>query len=251
VGWLAIAGFPGLSGFWSKEEILVAALDTPGAEGIWVIGTIVAGVTAFYMTRWFVLIFLGRPRYHDLTPARHPHESPLSMTLPLLLLAVASIAGGLLEFPPGDGFLHHWLEPSVVPFVGETAFLDHAVAQAVVIAVSLAGILLGGLVYWRRDPRPAEAMGPAAWAARAFYVDAAYDWAVARPGRAVARAFAWFDATIVDGAVNGIAGLTGGLAQVGRRVQTGLVRSYAMAVLLGTVLIALMFIGGVVLGQGS
>src|SRR5690606_37377152 len=63
VGWLAIAGFPGLSGFWSKEEILVAALDTPGAQGIWIIGTIVAGLTAFYMPRWFVLIFLGRPRY--------------------------------------------------------------------------------------------------------------------------------------------------------------------------------------------
>jgi NADH-quinone oxidoreductase subunit L len=123
---LAISGFPFTSGFYSKEEILAAAADTPGGQAIWVIGLLVAGLTAFYMGRWFMLIFLGKPRWETALPDAHPHEAPATMWIPLVLLAVASAAGGLINIDPNDGFLHGWLEPSVVAFEARAEFLPHS-----------------------------------------------------------------------------------------------------------------------------
>jgi NADH-quinone oxidoreductase subunit L len=255
VAWLAISGFPFLSGFYSKEEILAAALDTPGAQGIWVLGTIVAGLTAFYMSRWFFLIFLRARRWG---PGMHPHESPLSMTLPLVVLAIASAFGGLLNLNPETGFLHGWLEPSVERYAGETPFLAETTAQIIVIVVALAGIALAMFRYLRVDvdlravgAQAHAPQGPAKLAARRFFVDEIYDTAVAAPGRWLANAFAAVDRYGVDGLVNGSARATAGLASTGRRVQTGFVRSYALAVLLGTVLVIALFLGGVAFGHGA
>ena len=242
---LAIAGFPFLSGFFSKEEILTAALGTPGAQPIWFIGALVAGITAFYMTRWFVLVFLGTARWAHIEPAVHPHESPLTMTLPLVLLAVASAAGGLINVDPEHGFLHGWLEPSVTRYAGHEPFLAHGLAMASVVAAGLIGIALAAFLYQRRWTEPAPATGLTGAAQRAFSVDAVYEWTVMRPGRVLATAATAFDRRGIDGAVNGIARGTAGLGGVTRRLQTGLVRSYALAVLVGAVLVtAVLFANG-------
>jgi NADH-quinone oxidoreductase subunit L len=245
---LAISGVPPLSGFFSKEEILAAAADSPGGAPIWVIGIITAGLTAFYMGRWFVLIFLGKPRYRRALPDAHPHESPISMTLPLVLLAVASAAGGLINIDPRTGFLHGWLEPSVAAFTPTVEFLPHATMLVVAVAVGLLGIAFAAFRYLFRGYEPGRAPeeipGFYRLAYSKFYVDEAYRFAIVRPGRALADGFAWFDLRVIDGAVNGTAGATTGLAGLGRRLQTGAVRSYALAVLVGTVLVfAVLFVG--------
>jgi NADH-quinone oxidoreductase subunit L len=243
VGVLAISGFPFLSGFYSKEEILTAALDTPGAQPIWIVGAFVAGLTAFYMTRWFVLVFLGQPRWTQIEPAVHPHESPATMTLPLVVLAVASALGGLLNAQGEAGFLHGWLEHSVALYSGDQAFLEHGIAAASVITAGLLGIALAFFAYTRRWTAAAPATGLTGAAQQAFNVDTLYEWTVMRPGRAIAWAAEAFDRRGVDGLVNGLARGTTGLATIGRRAQTGFVRSYALAVLLGAVLVTVLLLG--------
>ena len=240
---LAIAAVPPLSGFWSKEEVLVAALDTPGAQPIWFIGALVAGLTAFYMTRWFVLVFLGTNRWAHIEPELHPHESPPTMAVPLLVLAVASAFGGLINSQGEDGFLHGWLQPSIQMFRGEQAFLEHGLAGGIVIAAGLIGIAAAFFLYGRRWTAPAPTTGLSGAAQRAFGVDTFYEWTVMRPGRLLAGFSEAFDRRVVDGAVNGVAHGTGGLASITRRLQTGFVRSYALAVLAGAVLVGAMLFG--------
>jgi NADH-quinone oxidoreductase subunit L len=255
IAWAAIVGIPPLSGFFSKEEILVAALDTPGAEAIWVIGVLVAGLTAFYMSRWLFLIFFTRPRYGD---DAHPHESPLSMTLSLAVLAVAAAFGGLLNLTPESGFLHGWLETSVASYVGEQAFLPETLALVLTLLVSAAGIAWAAALYLRpslsvetiRQRARERAARPGLYRAayELFYLDTAYDRGIAEPGRWLSKGFAAFDGRVVDGAVNGIARATTGLAGVGRRVQSGLVRNYALAVLTGAVLVTAALLGTLFFG---
>ncbi|MGI8875411.1 MAG: NADH-quinone oxidoreductase subunit L [Egibacteraceae bacterium] len=245
---LAIAGFPFLSGFYSKEEILAAAANTGGLGTVyWAVGLVVAGLTAFYMARWFVLIFLGDARWDD---GVHPHESPLSMTAPLVLLAAASVLGGLINIDPQDGFLHGWLVgSSVVAFEADAGVIPAWVLIGGAVVVSLAGILLGFLAYRRVDMATVGVGGgPRAAARRAFAVDAAYDAALARPGLALSFGLARFDSAGIDGAVNGSGRLTAGLATVGRRLQTGFVRNYALAVLAGAVLVTAILLGGAFFG---
>ncbi|HSK95367.1 MAG TPA: NADH-quinone oxidoreductase subunit L [Euzebyales bacterium] len=258
VAWLAISGMPFFAGFYSKEEVLIAALDTPGAGPIWVLGVIVAGLTAFYMSRWFFLIFLGGSRVAE---GVHPHESPRSMTLPLVALAVPSLLGGLIGvtplsylrfWAPEHGWLFEWLAPAVQPYVGETPLFDHVLAGLLVLAVSLAGIGAAYLLYLR----PADIVAVRArlgWLYQAmlskFWVDELYERTVATPGYLMAEGMATFDTRGIDGTVNGLGRGTHALAQLGRRVQTGFVRSYALAVLLGTLLISVLFLGGTMLGR--
>ncbi|MDP9405785.1 MAG: NADH-quinone oxidoreductase subunit L [Actinomycetota bacterium] len=254
VGVLAIAGFPFTSGFYSKEEILAAAAATPGAQVIWVVGTVVAGLTAFYMTRWLVLIFLGRPRWTLTTTGGAaqemvhvtPHESPLSMTLPLVVLAVAAAVGGVINLDPETGFLHGWLEPSVQRYAGETPFLAEGLAVTFVVVTGVVGAALAALLYGRRWTRPAPSRGLSGAAQRRFWVDELYEATVMRPGRMLANGFAAFDRYGVDGAVNGSAWATTGLAGLTRRLQTGLLRSYALAVLAGAVVVTVLFLVPVV-----
>jgi NADH-quinone oxidoreductase subunit L len=261
VGWLAISGLPPFSGFYSKEEILAAALGTPGAQGIWIIGAFVAGLTAFYMSRWFFLIFLGSSRMES---HQRPHESPLSMTLPLGVLAAASAVGGLIGVT-GNSILRFWeldagwlftyLAPSVVPYSGEAPFVNETAAGLIVTAAALIGIASAARLYLRPGVDHAalrESLGGVyRLPAGKFYVDEIYDHSVAAGGRALMRGSAFIDTRIVDGAVNGLASGTGRLAGFGRRVQTGFVRSYALGILIGTVVVTLTLVGGAFfLGQG-
>ncbi|MGY5883995.1 NADH-quinone oxidoreductase subunit L [Modestobacter lacusdianchii] len=238
LGYLALIGFPFLSGYWTKDAIIEAALDRGGWSG-WVLGGVAvlgAGLTAFYMTRLMLMTFFGKARW---TPGVHPHESPPTMTAPMVVLAVGSVAAGFLlvqVFP-----LAEWLEP----VFGEPAEAAHVVAPAVVGAVVTAVMALGVLAAWlfvgrREVPTTAPArVSPVVTAARrALYADTVNEALVMRPGIWLTRALVWLDNRGVDGVVNGAAAALGGSSSRLGRAQTGFVRSYALGMLGGAVLVA-------------
>jgi NADH-quinone oxidoreductase subunit L len=261
VGWLSIAGVPPFSGFWSKDEILLSAWGSGGAQGkaLWAVGLVTALVTAYYMSRQVFLVFYGDARWRDEpTPAAaggelaegtaqgvpdgahhgaEPHESPWLMTLPLVVLAVLSAVGGVVNLPftADTQFLQRWLEP----VVGEnelqlTVTTGTKWALAVVaVAVALVGILGAATVYLRRRVRAVE---PAVLA-HAYYYDESISRFVAGPGTAFFASVAWFDVHVIDGAVNGIAALVAWAARRLRRIQSGFVRSYALGVATGVVVV--------------
>lgn len=244
LGYLALIGFPFLSGFYTKDAIIEAALDRDDVWG-WVLGGVAvlgAGLTAFYMTRLMLMTFFGRARWGSddpLRPTPHPHESPPVMTVPMVVLSLGSIGAGflLVEAVP----LADWLEP----VFGEEHGAEHVVAPLtvglVVTAVMLAGVLAAWLFVGRREvPVTAPArVSPVTRAARnALYADTVNESLFMRPGQWLTRALVWVDNRGVDGAVNGLAaGLGGSSSRLGR-TQTGFVRTYALGMLGGAVLVA-------------
>ena len=247
IGVAAIAGVPFLSGYFSKEEILAHAAETAGAEVLWVVALLTAGLTAFYMIRWFVLIFLGRPRWPE---GVHPHEAPLSMTLPLVLLAIGAAAGGLINLP-GSHWLEEWLHPSVLEFQPTSEAIPAVFHLPTALGIEAVGLLLGFLMYRRVDIATVGVGGGARLHARnLYYVDRIYEAVTVHAGGRLARGFARFDSGGIDGAVNGLGRAVAGLAGAGRRLQTGYVRNYALAVLAGTVLLGVLFVAAFA-GGGS
>jgi len=250
---LAIAGIPPLAGFFSKDEILAAAWNG-GHRGIWAALLCGAILTAFYMTRLTWLVFFGSFRGDAETLAK-VHESPRSMTVPLMVLALLAVTGGWIGIPKvmsgwvggGDwNRLHHWLEPVVVtPHAAAQADAGHAsgaegmlIVLAIVVAV--AGVLMAATIYRREGlaERLARASGPVYRTLRnLFWVDELYDVLVLRPFYAVCRFFNGFDRRVVDGLVNASGIVTELTGQVLKLFQTGLVRNYAMTFLLGVVAI--------------
>ena len=232
VGWLAIIGFPGLSGFWSKDAIIEAAFVGDGWRP-WVFGLtalIGAGITAFYMTRLFAMTFHGRRRWTDDV---HPHESPLIMTIPLMILAVGSAFLGLLLGPTGA--ITSWLEP----VVGEHAEEDPVVAVPVLTSVTVLLVLAGAAFAWMTYARQAvPAVAPRGSvltraARQDLYQDTVNESLLMRPGQYLTRLLVYVDNRGIDGAVNGLAALIGGTSGRVRRLQTGFVRSYALSMFAG------------------
>jgi NADH-quinone oxidoreductase subunit L len=238
LGYLALIGFPFLSGYFTKDAIIEATFD----RGDWLgyalggIAVLAAGLTAFYMTRLMLMTFFGRERWED---GVHPHESPSVMTVPMVVLAVGSVFSGALlvsVFPLSD-----WLEP----VFGEPEEAEHVIAPATIgIALTLImalGVLAAWLFVGRREvPVTAPVrVSPVTRAARqALYADAVNESLFMRPGQWLTRALVWVDNRGVDGAVNGLAaGLGGSSSRLGR-AQTGFVRSYALGMLGGAVLVA-------------
>ncbi len=233
IGYLAIIGFPGLAGFWSKDAIIEAAF----ADN-WVLGLgalLGAGITAFYMTRVMLLTWFTSRRWK---PETHPHESGSVMTIPLVVLAALSALGGILLL---GGWIVEWL----APVVGEE---HHALAvpiwvlTLVTIAVVAAGIAVAWVFVGRRDvPQTAPArVSPFTKAARAdLYGDALNEAAFMRPGQYLTRSLVFFDNRGVDGTVGGLASFVGGSSGRLRRLQTGFVRSYALAMVAGALLVTL------------
>ncbi|GAB3310669.1 NADH-quinone oxidoreductase subunit L [Geodermatophilus aquaeductus] len=238
LGYLALIGFPFLSGYWTKDAIIEAALDRGGWSG-WLLGAVAvvgAGLTAFYMTRLMIMTFFGRQRW---TPGVHPHESPPVMTVPMVLLAIGSVAAGFLLVVVAP--LGEWLEP--VFGVPEEA--EHVVAPAVVGVVVTVVMAVGVLAAWlfvgrREVPEVAPArVSPVVRAARrSLYADAVNESLFMRPGQWLTRALVWVDNRGVDGAVNGLAATLGGSSSRLGRAQTGFVRSYALGMLGGAVIVA-------------
>jgi NADH-quinone oxidoreductase subunit L len=238
LGYLALIGFPFLSGWWTKDAIIEAALDHGGTWG-WVLGGVAilgAGLTAFYMTRLMLMTFFGPARWED---GVHPHESPPVMTAPMVVLAVGSVAAGFLlvqAFP-----LSGWLEP----VFGEPEEAGHVVAPIVVSIVVTLVVALGVLTAWlfvgRREvpvTAPARVSPVVRAARRALYADTVNESLFMRPGMWLTRALVFVDNRGVDGVVNGTAAALGGSSSRLGRAQTGFVRSYALGMLGGAVLVA-------------
>jgi NADH-quinone oxidoreductase subunit L len=236
LGWLAIIGVPPFSGFWSKDKIIESAFVGEGWQP-WVLGgtaMLAAGITAFYMSRLFFMTFHGEKRWED---DQHPHESPLTMTIPMMVLAFGSAFLGLILGP--TGIITSWL----APVVGEPPE-DHPVLPVPVIMVAtLALVAIGAFWAWRRYgadlvPEVAPRGSALTRAARVdLYQDAVNEGLFMRPGIHLTRGLVFADARGVDGAVGGLAALVGGLSSRLRRLQTGYARSYALTMLTGVVTI--------------
>ena len=242
IGWLAILGVPPLSGFWSKDRIIEAAFTGQGARP-WILGGVAllgAGLTSFYMSRLFFMIFHGTPRWTtkaDPEGPVHPHESGPLMTVPLVVLSVFSLGlGGLLAV--GDRFTT-WLEP----VTGHVEHGEPVLAAEVIMGATLALVVLGvvaaWLVYVRHQVPVVARPGPAlVEAARHdMYQDALNEAVAMRPGQELVAAVTATDRYVVDGAVEGLAAATAACGRLVGRTQSGYVRSYAGYMLVGTLLV--------------
>jgi NADH-quinone oxidoreductase subunit L len=238
LGYLALIGFPLLSGYWTKDAIIEATFDRGDTLGYAFggIAVLAAGLTAFYMTRLMFMTFFGRSRWED---GVHPHEAPAVMTVPMIVLAIGSVGAGFLlvqAFPLGD-----WL----APVFGEPAEAEHVIAPlsigiALFVVMAL-GVFLAWLFVGRREvPVTAPVrVSPVTRAARkALYADTINESLFMRPGQWLTRALVFFDNRGVDGAVNGLAASLGGSSSRLGRTQTGFVRTYALGMLGGAVLVA-------------
>ena len=250
-GYLAIIGFPGFSGFFSKDKIIEAAYDKGGTSG-YVLGTVAllgAGLTAYYMTRMMAMTFFGERRWTDDV---HPHESPTSMTVPMIVLAVGAAVGGAVLTLPGNGPLQSWLEPSLGPQLEKGA---HTISPLVLTALTLlvvAGGAVGAFVQFGRRAvplTPPVAVTPFTVAARRnLFADAINESLLMRPGQYLTRALVFVDNRGIDGAVGALAaGIGGGSGRL-RRTQTGFVRSYALSMFGGALLVVVALLS-VRLGQ--
>lgn len=242
LGYLAIIGFPGLSGFFSKDKIIEAAFAKGGTEG-WILGAVTllgAAITAYYMTRVMFMTFFGEKRWQpdEKGELPHPHESPKSMTVPMILLAFGSVfAGGL--FGIGDRFVK-WLEP-VTSFEHGHPPISAGAITAATVAVMLLGV---GLAYLQYGRRPVPVVAPRGSlltrAARRDLLQDDFNHVVfVRGGTHLTRSLVYVDHSLVDGVVNGTAASVGGLSGRLRKLQNGYARSYAVSMFGGTaVLIA-------------
>jgi NADH-quinone oxidoreductase subunit L len=235
LGYLAIIGVPPLSGFFSKDGIIEAALGAGGGKGIILGGAAIlgAGITAFYMTRVMLMTFFGEKRWAE---QAHPHESPAVMTWPMILLAVGSVAaGGFLAI---GGTLAHWLEPVVGAHEAERG-TPAWVVTVVVLAVVAAGIAIAYRMYGTRPvPEEAPAGTPLTVAARQdLYGDAFNERVLMRPGQLLTKGLVEIDDDVVDGATNDLAALVGRVSDGFRQLQTGFARSYALSMLAGAALV--------------
>jgi NADH-quinone oxidoreductase subunit L len=241
IGSLALAGIPGLSGFFSKDEILTLT-QHDGRNLLYVLGLITAFMTAFYTFRQFFMVFWGKPRSEA---AAHAGESPAVMTIPLWVLGILAAFSGLaLGIPPEHGVIHNWLAP-VLEAYEHHAYGGIPIIAALVISglIAIAGVGLAYLMYGSRavDPaRAAEAAGPLyRGSLNKWYVDEIYHAIFVRPYNWLASWSAnFFDRLVIDGAVNGVGAVMGGFSRLLGRFQSGFVRSYAMSIVLGLLLVA-------------
>jgi NADH-quinone oxidoreductase subunit L len=234
VCYLAIIGVPPFSGFFAKDTIIDAAFGKGGTSG-WILGIAAllgAGLTAFYMTRIMLMTFAGERRWDE---KAHPHEVPPVMTSPMVLLAVGALGFGAYEIlgdrlakflGPVTGYVPP--EPAVFTVSGITAL------ALVIVAIAAAWAMYGR--------RPVAATAPAARfpvtaARRDLYGDAFNETVFMRPGQWLTRLSVYFDNRGVDGLVNTIAATVGGTSGRMRKAQTGFVRSYALSMLVGAVLL--------------
>ncbi|MFI1162108.1 NADH-quinone oxidoreductase subunit L [Streptomyces sp. NPDC020801] len=257
LGYLAIIGFPGLSGFFSKDKIIEAAFAKGGTEG-WILGgtaLLGAAITAYYMTRVMLMTFFGEERWRNrptpspaepgVEPAAevggahaepHPHESPKVMTIPMIVLAVGSVFGGAF-FSIGDRFLH-WLEPVTGHSEGNSP-----VSALTVTGATMVCLVVGVAIAWAQYGRkPVPAVAPRGSlltrAARRDLLQDDFNHVVlVRGGEHLTRSLVYVDHTLVDGVVNGTAASVGGLSGRLRRLQNGFVRSYAVSMFGGAALL--------------
>ncbi len=264
---LAIAGIPGLSGFFSKDEILWQAFSSPhGHFLLWLVAAVAAGMTAFYMFRALFLTFFGESRV-DPHVAHHIHESPRIMTIPLIILAVLSVIGGYVGVPHvlgGANHIHEFLAPvlgggepakthsGITLFsqawasggegAGHSASLE-LLMMVISVIIALIGIGIAYLFYIKKPELPKQLAerwkGLYTLVFNKYYVDEIYEALFVNSLKGLGTGL-WrgFDDFVIDGTVNGIAYLIGLISRGMRRMQTGLVQNYAFSMVLGAVIIA-------------
>ncbi|MFE9240035.1 NADH-quinone oxidoreductase subunit L [Streptomyces sp. NPDC007007] len=240
LGYLAIIGFPGLSGFFSKDRIIEAAFAKGGAEG-WILGSVAllgAAITAFYMTRVMLMTFFGEKRWQPDAEGHepHPHESPKSMTIPMIVLAFGSVfAGGF--FAIGDRFVN-WLEPVTGYDHGHSPLSAATVTGATVVAL-VVGVGIAWAMYGRK---PVPVVAPrGSVLTRAARLDLLQDdfnhVVLVRGGEHLTRSLVYVDHSLVDGVVNGTAASVGGLSGRMRKLQNGYARTYAVSMFGGAAVV--------------
>lgn len=238
IGYLAIIGIPPFAGFYSKDHIIEAALSHSWWAGAAVLFG--AGLTAFYMTRMVVMTFVSKPRWEDDV---HPHESPLSMTLPMIVLSIGAASLGIVL--TNDHMFEHWLEP-VTGFVEPEPPFSIQTITIITLSVVAVGVL-AAIWQYRKIAKvaPKKVSLVVAAARKDLYGDVMNEALLMRPGQGLTRLLNIFDKSVVDGFVNGIGSFTGGVSARLRRSETGYVRSYAMSIILGTAIlvVALLIVG--------
>jgi NADH-quinone oxidoreductase subunit L len=272
VGWLAIAGVPPFSGFWSKDEILAGAWTLePGGPVLFAVMVLAAVLTAFYMTRMMVMTFAGgieqwrvaadeaQPESmpeggddpdaalagaghdahdgHHLGPDHTPRDAPWIMLGPVAALAVLAVVGGVMNLPFSKRLerLGEWMHPILVDEVElPSAGVKWSIALLAIAGAAL-GIWLAWRVYQERRMDPARIEAPVL--AHAWYLDDAYAAVVDGPGEAAFEGLAEFDRRVVDGAVGAVGSGTTRLGRTLRGLQTGFVRNYALGVTVGAVVL--------------
>jgi NADH-quinone oxidoreductase subunit L len=239
IGWLAIAGVPPFAGFWSKDEILLYVYANN--RGLYVVGLITALLTAFYMTRQVIMVFFGEAKWKDQSEEHGahgdfvPHESPKIMLFPLVVLAVLSVGGGLMQLPFTKDlhFLEKWLEPIVehgeAHISGSWAYDNKYLLMLVAIVVALSGIALAVGVYGKKKLPAFEPQ----ILANAWNYDKGVSAFMGGPGRQSFEGVAWADANVIDGAVRGTGSVVRQSSGLIRKIQSGYVRVYAAAIVIG------------------
>jgi len=240
VGAAALAGFPLLSGFFSKDEILWNAFNRSWV--IWLVGLLTAFLTAVYSFRAVFLAFWGQPR--DKKLHQHAHESPPVMTVPLIILAVLALIGGVIGLPHLSGveaFLEPVFEDSRVAVHSAAGWLEW-VLLGISALVAVGGTYTAYRFYVQRPQIPLTLAREYKWLytmlCNKYYVDEFYMAVLVNPLRSLAGWLARFlDTVVIDGAVNGLARLVGLSGEEGRQLQTGYVATYALSMLIGVVIV--------------
>ena len=269
VGALAIAGIPGLSGFFSKDEILASAFGS-GHYFVWALGLAGAGMTAFYMFRLIFLTFYGKERIEP-GASHHLHESPNIMLRPLEILALLSIVGGYIGLPAllgGGNWFGKFLETSTGLHEGHMSAGTEILLMVLSVGVGLAGIYAAHAIYVRREGRPAARFAERfrrlyRLVSRKYFVDEFYNGVIVGGTLRLGAIAAWLDTYFIDGLVNGAAKLVRGVSSLSiafdthvvdgavnglgslhtrisaglRRLQTGFIYNYALSIVIGIVVI--------------
>jgi len=254
---LAISGIPGFSGFFSKDQILGKAFEH-GHYFLWGLGTITAGLTSFYMFRVLFMTFFGESRVEP-EVEKHIHESPASMAIPMIILAILSIFGGYIGVPEilgGSNRIEKFLEPSFTLGVHHTSHMEVAhhvsagteiILMIVAVIVSLIGIFTAYTMYLknREIPKKLAESYPTLYKLlyNKWYVDEIYEAIFEKPGRFLGEVL-WvvWDEVIVDGIVMGIANFFRGLGNGLKFVQNGQIQFYAVSVLVGIIITVTYFL---------
>ena len=233
LGYLAIIGVPPFAGFYSKDMIIETALNAGGAKGI-ILGSVTllgAAITAFYMTRVMILTFTSPKRWDD---NQHPHESPILMWLPMVILSIGSVISGFLLYR-GEA-LKHWLEPLFEEHGEHTELLPPIVVSGLALLMVAIGVAFAVVKYQLSE---VDAVAPenvtefTRVARRDLLQDDINEALFMRPGQAITSALVKIDQNVIDGAVHGIGKMALGSGSFLRKSQTGFVRSYAVLILIG------------------
>ena len=239
IGTLAISGVPGLSGFFSKDEILIAAWEG-GHRVLFLLALIAAFMTAFYMFRLFFMVFTGEARGNQ----KHVHESPNNMTYPMILLGILAVIAGYVNTPWFGSFLGDWLVDGN-PALGNGHIEGPIWIMIAATVVSLAGIYLAYLMYYKRSIARNWLSGTGdtlhTILLNKYYVDEFYQMTVVAVIKAISYLLRFIDVFVVEGLVKGVVGIVQGLGKTGSKMQNGQVQTYGAVAFIGLALLAVIF----------